>query len=86
MVVDGPVADELDLWNAGNGLQVRMEDGFLGPASLVVSMTVALRFRIEMLSSELSFYMQSIKVSQTLVRAYCCSGVMVQSRNRSTSC
>ena len=40
VVVDGAVADELHLRDAGDGLQVGVKNGFLRFASLVVSVTV----------------------------------------------
>ena len=43
------IADELDLGYGRDGLEVRVENRFLGFASLVVSMAVALRLRIKCL-------------------------------------
>ena len=40
VVVDGAVADELDLWDARDRLEVGVEDGLLGRLRLVVSMAV----------------------------------------------
>lgn len=51
MVVHGPVSDKLDLGDAGNGLQVGVKNGFLGFASLVVSVTVRFGGRVEGLST-----------------------------------
>ena len=50
MIIDHAVADELDLRNARDGLQVRMQDGRLGRPDLVVAVTVALTRRVECLS------------------------------------
>jgi len=47
VVVHHAIADELDLGYGRDGLEVRVEDRFLGFASLVVSMAVAFRLRIE---------------------------------------
>ena len=40
VVVDGAVADELDLWDARDRLEVWVEDGLFGRLGLVVSMAV----------------------------------------------
>jgi hypothetical protein len=49
VVVHHSIADELDLGYGRDGLEVRVENRFLGFASLVVSMAVALRLRIKCL-------------------------------------
>ena len=49
VVVHHAIADELDLGYGRDGLEVGVEDRLLGFASLVVSMAVALRLRIERL-------------------------------------
>lgn len=47
VVVDCAVADELNLWDARNGFQVRVEDGFLSAFGFVVAMAVALGGRVK---------------------------------------
>lgn len=54
MVVDRAVANELDLWDSGNGLQVRMKDGLLGILSLVVSVSIVLSFGIKCLREHIT--------------------------------
>lgn len=49
MVVDCTVADELDLRDTWNGLQVRVKDGFFLRACFVIAMSVALTGGIESL-------------------------------------
>jgi len=49
VVVHHSITYELDLGYRRDGLEVGVEDGLLGFASLVVSMAVALRLRIECL-------------------------------------
>ena len=51
MVVDGAVADELNLWDSRDGLEVRVQDGGFRLASLVVSVTVAVCLGVESLES-----------------------------------
>ena len=47
MVVHGTIADELHLGDAGDGLEVGVEDGLLGLAGLVVAVAVALGGGVE---------------------------------------
>ena len=42
VVKDGAVADQLDLWDAGNGLEVGVEDGFGCVLCFVVAVPVGL--------------------------------------------
>ena len=49
VVVDCTVTDELYLRNAGDSLKVGMKDRLLRIASLVVSVSIALRLRIKCL-------------------------------------
>jgi hypothetical protein len=49
MVVDGAIANELNLRYTRNGLEIRMKDRLLSAASLVVTVTVAFRLGIECL-------------------------------------
>lgn len=49
VVVDCAVADELDLRDAGDGLEVGVEDGFLGAFGFVVAVAVALGGGVESL-------------------------------------
>lgn len=42
VVVDHSIADELDLWDAGDSFKVWVENGFLGAFCLIVSMSVVL--------------------------------------------
>jgi hypothetical protein len=49
VIVNHAIADKLDLWDSGNGLKVRVEDGLLGAFSLVVSVSIALGFGIKRL-------------------------------------
>jgi hypothetical protein len=47
VVVDGTIANELDLRLTGYGLQVWVEDGLNSLAGLVVTVAVALRRRVK---------------------------------------
>lgn len=47
VIVDPAIADQLNLGNSGDRLQIRMQDGFLGGLSLVVAMTVGLGSGVE---------------------------------------
>lgn len=47
VVVDGAVADELDLGDARDGLEVGVEDGFGGVAGFVVAVAVVLGGGVE---------------------------------------
>jgi len=49
MVVNCAVPDELDLWYSRDSLEIRMEDRLFRAFSLVVSVAIALRLRIERL-------------------------------------
>jgi len=49
VIVDGAVPDELYLRHSRDGLEVRMEDGLLRFAGLVVAMTVRFRGGVERL-------------------------------------
>lgn len=42
MVVHNPVANELDLWDSRDGLEIGMQNGFLGTLRLVVAVPIAL--------------------------------------------
>lgn len=42
VVVDGPVANELDLGDPWYGLEIRMQDRFLRALSFVVAVSIAL--------------------------------------------
>ena len=47
VVVDSTVADELDLGLARNSLQIGMKDGLLRLSGLVITVTIAIRLRVE---------------------------------------
>lgn len=47
VIVDGAIANELNLRNTGNSLEIRMKDRLLSVASLVVSVSIVLGLRIE---------------------------------------
>jgi len=49
VVVYSPVADELDLGDSRNGLEIGVENRFLGAPRLVVPVAVAFGLRIECL-------------------------------------
>ena len=49
VIIHGSVADELDLRDTADGFQIRMEDGLLGLAGLIVAVTVILRGWVESL-------------------------------------
>lgn len=49
VIVDHAVSDELDLGNTGNGLEIGVENRFLGRLGLVVSVSISLRFRVKCL-------------------------------------
>ena len=51
MVIDRPIADELYLGHAGDGFEVRMQDGFLCASCFIVSVTVTFRRWVERLTS-----------------------------------
>ena len=51
VVVDGAIADELNLGDAGNRLEIWMEDRLLRLARLVIPVTIALGLWIERLYS-----------------------------------
>jgi hypothetical protein len=47
VIVDRAIANELNLRNTRNSLEVRMKDRFLGVTGLVVSVSIALRFGVK---------------------------------------
>ena len=47
VVIDSTVADELDLGLARNSLQIGMKDGLLRLSGLVITVTIAIRLRVE---------------------------------------
>ena len=49
VVVDHTVADELDLGDTGDGLEIGVENGFLGRLGLVVAVPIRLCIRVECL-------------------------------------
>lgn len=73
VVVNYTIADKLYLRNAGDSFKIGVKDGLSRAASLVVSVTIDLRLRIERLiiigwigiTHELEDH------NQTFVRAYC---------------
>ena len=54
VIVDCTVTDELYLRNAGDSFEVGMKDRILRRASLIVSVTIVLRLRIESLLPEVA--------------------------------
>jgi hypothetical protein len=49
VIVNCTVTNELYLWNAGDSFEIGMKNGLLRTASLVVSVSIALRLRIKCL-------------------------------------
>ena len=47
VVIHGPIANQLNLGDTGDGLEVGMEDGLLLALGLLITMTVTLRSRVE---------------------------------------
>jgi len=72
----------LNLRDCGDGLEIRVEDGLLGVASLVVTMPIALRQRVECLLI-VSGAVAKDKKLLTLVRLYCSAEETFAPRNRS---
>lgn len=64
VVVDGAVADELDLRLTRNGFQVGVQDGPLGLAGLVVSVTVALARGVEGLCQRVLLLWSEVDVAE----------------------
>ena len=101
VVVDGAVADELDLRDARDRLEVWVEDGLCGGLGLVVAVAVGLGGGVERLWWEGRLGRQrgrfmpasgddggdgTLGGRSTFVNAYCCSGERSASRKRRASC
>jgi hypothetical protein len=72
VVVHNAIADELYLGYGRDGLEVGVENGLLGFAGLVVSMTIALGLRVECLEIGGELASQRLQISLlTFVNAYC---------------
>jgi hypothetical protein len=63
VIVNRSVANKLHLRHAWDRLEIRMEDGLFRLASLVVSVAVALRERVEGLSDDVSLDMATLSDS-----------------------
>ena len=86
-VVHRSVADELNLGNAGDRLEIRMEDRLLRLARLVVAVSIVLRYRVEVLTQgKRTRSRGSDADGLTLVIRYCCSGVTSASLKRRAPC
>jgi hypothetical protein len=87
MVVNCAVSDELDLGLARDSFEIGVQNRLLGALGFVVAMSIRLGL-MSALRSDLdpSISPTSDSGSNALVKAYCCSGVKVTSRNSSASC
>ena len=90
VIVHCAVPDKLHLWHPRNGLEVRMKDGLLGFARLVVAMTVRFGRGVERLGGwqQVRSWVPESHGSQmyTFVSAYCSSGVTTTFRNKRAPC
>ena len=75
VVVNNTIADKLHLGNRGDSLEIRMKNGFLSLASLVVSVTIAFAMRIKRLEN--CYHQVQINVDVKCL----CNGVLLSGRN-----